>query len=134
MQQLLCGNNSHVGTTCLLDVQLFVVQAIGCNQMVANYVLLTFHINSTPIWRLGKHLLIIRPYEYNNYLPAVMSFHLVHDLPRLVAMVANYSMCERKVNNLIFIFIRILYEKKIIRSQIMNNYVFLKRVCVFVLV
>ena len=36
------------------------------------------------------HLLIIRPYEYNLDLPGVMSFRLVPNLPRLVAMVAKF--------------------------------------------
>ena len=31
------------------------LQSDGCKLTI----LLTFHINSTPIWRLGKHLLII---------------------------------------------------------------------------
>ena len=32
----------------------FSQQATGCNWMVANYVLSTFHINSMPFWHLGN--------------------------------------------------------------------------------
>ena len=34
-----------------------------------------------------------------------MSIHLVPNLPRLIAMVATFSMCERKVSNLIYYFV-----------------------------
>ena len=77
--------------------------------MVANYVLLTFHISSTTIWRLGKHLVIIRPEEYNVNCPGVMSFHLVPHLLKSVAIVAKFFMCERKVSDLIYYFSVILF-------------------------
>ena len=38
----------------------------------------------------------------NQDLPWVMSFYLVPQMPRLVAMVAKFSMCVRKVNNFIY--------------------------------
>ena len=67
-------------------------------------VLLTFHINSMPIWRLERHLWIIGPLEYNLCLPWDMSFYLVPRLPRLVTIVAKFFMCEGKVSNLIYYF------------------------------
>ena len=63
-------------------------------------VLLAFHINSTPIWRLGNFasgessIDYIRPFKYNLGLPGVMSFHMVPHLPWLVAMVAKFFMCK----------------------------------------
>ena len=68
------------------------LQPYGCKLSV----LLTFHIVAMPILRLGKHLLIIRPYECDIDLPGVMSFHLVPYLPRLVAMVAKFSYVKEK--------------------------------------
>ena len=48
--------------------------------------------------------MIIRPKVYDLYLPEVMSFYLVPHLPRLVAMVAKFFVCKRKVASLFFIF------------------------------
>ena len=65
-----------------------------CFRMVASYVLLTFLISSTPIWHLGNFAsreASIRPSECNLNLLEVMSFHLVPHLPRLIAMVAKFS-------------------------------------------
>ena len=47
--------------------------------------------------------------EYNVDLPWVMSFHLVPHLPRLVAMVAKFFIYERKVSNLIYYLLIILF-------------------------
>ena len=52
-------------------------------------------------------MLIKRPYEYSLDVPRVMNFPLVPLLPRLVVMVAKFFMCERKVSNLIYVYILI---------------------------
>ena len=76
-------------------MQLSITQATRCNLMVANYVLFTFHISSTPIWRLRylasrESSIVIRFEEYNLYRPGFMCFHLVPQLPKLVTIVANF--------------------------------------------
>ena len=43
-------------------------------------------------WKL---LLFIQPQIYNLDLPSDMSIHLVHHLPRLVAMVVKFPMCDK---------------------------------------
>ena len=56
--------------------------------------------------RLGTLLSFIRPMDPS----CVMSFHLVPLLPRLVAMVARFFVCdERKVSNFIYYFLHILF-------------------------
>ena len=52
-----------------------------------------------------------------------MSFHLVPHLPRLVAMVAKFFMCERKVSNMIYYFfvILIILDISVISVISINN-------------
>ena len=71
--------------------------------MVADSVLITFHICSTLIWSPGKHLFIIQPYEYSLYLPVVMSFHLEPELPHLGHDFCYVFLCEGKESNLIIL-------------------------------
>ena len=62
-------------------------------------------------------VLFIWSKNYNLDLPWVMSLNLVPHLPKLVMTVAKYFMCERKVSNLIFYFLVILF----ISSYFINN-------------
>ena len=68
--------------------------------MAANYVLLTFCINSTSIWRLENIIhnteLRIKPRpSQRNELSFGTSI-------AMVAMMTKYFMCQRKVSNLIY--------------------------------
>ena len=48
------------------------------------------------IWSHGKHLVIIRPYEYNVDIPGVMRFNLVPHLSRFVAMERRKTASDRQ--------------------------------------
>ena len=56
-------------------------------------------------------------------LPGAMSFHLVPHLPRLVAMVAKFFMCDRKVSNLTnyFLVISFLFFSVLLTTKVNNT-------------
>ena len=81
-------------------ISLFYVQVIRCNRMVANSVLLTFHVNSTPIWRFGNLASRESSIEYNLDLYGGMRLNSVPHLPRFVVMDAKFFI--RKVSKFIF--------------------------------
>ena len=64
------------------------------HQLYANITLM--NICFLEIWRIGKHLLMILPYEYNLDLHVVLSLHLALHFSWLVAMVFNvWRNCEQ---------------------------------------
>ena len=77
---------------------------VACKNSHANF-FVCFCFVRLIFCRLWMHLLFIRSKKYNLDLLYVMSFHLVPHLPRLVAMVTKFFMCDRKVSNLIYYFL-----------------------------
>ena len=65
----------------------------GLNRKKCSFSLTVHRFCIIEIWHLGKHLVIIRPYEYNVDLPRVKSFHLVPHLSRL-AIWQHQKLCQ----------------------------------------
>ena len=61
-----------------------------------------------------------------------MSFHLVLHMPSLVAMVAKFFMCERKVSNLMYYSLAILFYFIIFINNHGKQYKMLKKLPVFI--
>ena len=93
--------NSYVTLWIIVVVK----RQVANNRMIAINALLTFHLNSTPNWRLGnkrlgKNLLNIRPKEYILDLPCDIC--LGTTLDKVGRHGCKVFICERNVSKLIF--------------------------------
>ena len=70
---------------------------------------------AAPILACREAPVVYKALKDNSDLPWVMSFHLLHSshLPRLVAIVAKFFICEIKVSNFIYLLVILSFSLNI---------------------